>query len=115
MVDACTIRRRSGETEGAGGVIETTWANLYEGKCRVQVRSDTSSGQASDVGEASLILEHREVHLPIAVTGLLADDQITVTTATSDPDLVGRVYAVRDVLAKSQPTARRVSVIEVTS
>lgn len=113
MADTCTIRRKTGETEGAGGVIDPTWDDLYDGKCRVQVRTET--GQATDVGESELIIERREVQLPIAVTGLLEGDRITITASRSDPDLVGRAYVIRDVVAKTDLTARRASVIEVTS
>ncbi len=113
MVDACVIKHKTGETTGAGGVITPTWSTLYTGKCRVQVKS--GDGQGTTVGEAYLIVERHEVQLPMSVTGLAEGDQITITASALDPDLVGRVYAVRDVLRKSHLTARRVTVLEVTS
>lgn len=115
MTDACTVRRRTGETEGPGGVITPTWADVYTGQCRVQVRSDVSPGSSSDVAEAALIIKTHEVHLPLSAVGILEGDEIEITAARYDPDLVGRVYRVRTVLTKSAATARRVSAIEVTS
>ena len=115
MVDACTIRRRTGEaTDPNSGVITPTYgADLYSGKCRVQQRQ--LGGQGQNVGEAYVIVERYEVHLPMSVTGLLEGDQITITASALDPDLVDRVFIVRDVAAKSHLTARRVGVTEVTS
>ena len=115
MVDACTIRRRTGEaTDPSSGVITPTYgADLYSGKCRVQQRQ--LGGQGQNVGEAYVIVERYEVHLPMSVTGLLEGDQITITASALDPDLVDRVFIVRDVAAKSHLTARRVGVTEVTS
>jgi hypothetical protein len=117
MSDTCQIRRRTGESTGAGGVVTPVYASppnpLYTGVCRVQSRTQTQAG--TDVGEAYLILERREVQLPMSVTGLREGDQITITASVLDPDLTGRVYAVRDVLTKTHATARRVTVIEVTS
>lgn len=114
MVDACQIRRQTGETT-TGGVITPTWTSLYDGKCRVQVRSQIQSGAQSNVGEAAVILEHLEVQLPASVVGLQEGDQVTVTASLGDPDLVARVFRVRDVLSKSHLTSRRVTVTEITS
>lgn len=113
MVDTCVIRRKTGESTGAGGVITPTYSTLYTGICRVQSQPQTQTG--TDVGEAYLVLERHEVQLPMSVTGLAEGDQITITASVLDPDLVGRVYAVRDVARKSHLTARRVTVLEVTS
>lgn len=113
MTDTCQIQRRISETTGAGGVVTPVFSTLYSGqKCRVQVRSET--GAPATVGEAYRIVERSEIHLPMSVVGLAADDVITIT-ASGDADLVGKVFAVRDVLAKSHASARRVGVTLVTS
>jgi hypothetical protein len=112
MVDACVITRKTGETT-SGGVITPTLTTLYTGKCRVQVKSEAGAGQ--NVGEAFRVVERHEVQLPMTVTGLQEGDSIQVTASALDPDLVGRVYVVRDVLRKSHLTSRRVTVTEVTS
>lgn len=114
MVDACTIRRQTGESTGPGGVITPTYgADLYSGKCRVQTKSEM--GAATDVGEATVYVLRHEVQLPISATGLAEGDQVTITASVLDPDLVGKVFTVRDVTAKTHLTARRLIVTEVTS
>lgn len=115
MADACTIRRRGAETEGPGGVMVTAWSDVYSGRCRVQVNGRVQSGTNSDVGEAALILATHEIQLPISAAGILEGDEVTMTASANDPDLVGRVYAVRTVLTKSEATSRRVTAVEVTS
>lgn len=115
MVDACVIRRKTGETEGPGGVMVMTWADVYTGKCRVQVSGRVQPGTMTDVGEAALVLQQHEVQLPISAEGILEGDRIEMTSSARDPDLIGRAYAVRTVLTKSEATSRRVTAIEVTS
>jgi hypothetical protein len=113
MTDACQIRRQTGETT-TGGVITPTWTSLYDGPCRVQKQTQ-AQGAGTNVGEATVFLERLEVQLPMSVVGLAEGDQITITASSLDPDLVARVFAVRDVLVKTHATARRVGCIEVTS
>lgn len=113
MVDACTVTRQTGESVGTGGVITPTTTELYSGKCRVQIEADT--GQGTSVGEAYRIVERRVIQLPMTVTGLAEGDRIEITASALDPELVGKVYAVRDVPAKTHLTSRRVTVQEVTS
>jgi hypothetical protein len=112
QVDACVIKRRTGETT-SGGVITPTWSTLYTGKCRIQTRQ--LEGQGRDVGEAYVVLERREIQLPITATGLQEGDQATITASALDPDLVGRVYTIRTVTSKTHLTSRRAEIIEVTS
>lgn len=112
MVDAVVITRKTGETT-SGGVITPTYTTLYTGKARIQQRSP--AGSRTDVGQASLVIENREVQLPISVTGLDEGDIVTVTSAAIDPALPGKVFVVQGVLRKSHATCRRVTVIETTS
>jgi hypothetical protein len=118
MVDACTIQHRTGETtDGELGTVVPTYAQVYAGKCKVQrqSRSGEASASPTDVGEAGLLIGRLEVHVPMAVTGVAADDVVTITASALDPALVGQVYTVRGVLEKSFATARRLAVIEVKS
>lgn len=113
MVDACTIRRRTGETvDQNSGEITPTYDLVYEGKCRVQ--QQTATAGAEDAGEAYLLMVRLEVQLPIAVAGIEPDDEVTVT-ASQDPDLLDRVFTVRDLFHKTDATARRIGVVERTS
>jgi hypothetical protein len=81
----------------------------------VQQSKQGASGQPTDVGEAALVLLRLEVQLPMSVVGLAEGDEVTITASTLDPDLVGRVFVVRDLAHKTHATARRVGVVEKTS
>lgn len=113
MVDACTIQEVTGESTETGGVVTPTYATVYSGKCRVQ-QPDAQARQ-EDAGEAYLLMSRRQLQLPMSVTGVRADQVVTITASAQDPDLAGRVFVVRDEFAKSHATARRVGIEERTS
>lgn len=113
MTDTCTIRRVTGQTvDDLSGTIVDTYTDLYAGKCRIQQHQAQAARR--DVGEADLLLLALEVQLPTSLVGLEVSDQITVT-ASGDPDLVGRVFLVRDLAHKTEATARRVQCTERTA
>lgn len=115
MVDACTIRRASGSgtTDPVTGVGTQAYTDLYAGPCRIQQHQATADRQ--DIGEDSLMLLRLEVQLPVAGTeGLKVGDEITMTSAANDADLVGRVFRIHDLSHKTEATARRVQCIERT-
>lgn len=112
MVDACTIRRRTGSAVGVDGSVTPIYATLYTGKCRVQ--QVTAEPTPADPGEDLRLLVRRTVQLPIAVTGLQPADEITITASANDADLAGRVFLIHGLHDKSEATARRVNVIERT-
>jgi hypothetical protein len=114
MVDACSIRRKTGETTGAGGYVTPTYgAPLYTGKCRVQQAA--AQAQQQDPGEAYVLMLRLEVQLPMSVTGLEPEDEVTITASVHDEDLVDRVFLIRDLAHATHKTARRVQVVERTS
>lgn len=116
MVDACTIRRRTGTTvDDNTGVESATYADVYAGPCRVQQHATGGAAQEQTPGEDYQLLLRVEVQLPISVTGLEVDDEITITAAAHDPELVGQAFVVRDLFAKTHPTSRRVGVTRRTS
>jgi hypothetical protein len=113
MVDTCTIRRKTGSvTNQDTGAPTPTWANLYAGACRVQ--QGIAQADQRDVGEDYQLMLRLVVQLPVTVTGLKVLDEITIT-ASRDADLVGRVFLIRDLMHKTDETARRVGVTERTS
>lgn len=117
MADACVIRRRTGETTDLdlGSVTPTYLSpNPYAGKCRIQMGAQGAGSQQRDVGEDTQVLLPLELQLPMSVTGLQVDDEVTVTAST-DPDLVGRTFLIRGLAHKSEASARRVQVTERTS
>lgn len=115
MTDTCTIRRRTGvATDPDTGATVPAYLSPdpYAGKCRVQQHQ--ASADRKDVGQDFLLILSLEVQLPVSVTGLQVGDEITITAATYDSDLVGRVFKIHDLAHKSEPTARRVQCIERT-
>lgn len=112
MVDACTIRRRTGQTGNPDtGVNTTTYATLYTGKCRVQQTRGRT--QPHEVGQDYVLIQRLELQLPLSVTGLKVTDEVTIT-ASRDPDLIGRVFLVKELAHKTDQSSRRVEVTERT-
>jgi len=114
MADACTIRRVTGTSEDDfSGTITPTYATLYSGKCRVQ--QITGTARPHDAGEDYVLEQRIDVQLPVAGTeGLKVGDQVLITAAVNDADLVGRTFLVHDLAHKSEATARRVNCTERT-
>jgi hypothetical protein len=115
MVDACTIRRADagGTTDPDTGYPTQAYTELYAGKCRIQ-QSQAQANQ-QDVGEDNLLLLRLEVQLPVDGTeGLEVGDEITMTAAAHDADLVGRVFLIHDLAHATEKTARRVQCTERT-
>ncbi len=115
MVDACTIRRVTGrvsDPDTGEQVVTYLTPDPYVGTCRVQ--QATAQAQQQDVGEDYLLMLRLEVQLPMSVVGLEVGDEVTVTASAHDPDLVGRVFLIRDLAHKTHATARRVQVTERT-
>lgn len=112
MQDTCTIRRVVSEsTDPGSGVVTPTYSTVYSGKCRVQQAGAASRVEA---GQASLLMLPFQVQVPMSVTGVQAEDQVVIT-ASLDPDLVGRVFVVKDLAHKTHATARRLGAVERTS
>ena len=114
MVDAVVVKRKTGEsTDADTGVVTRTYSTIYSGKCKIQQRAGVA--RPSSVGEAEVFLSRLEMHVPASVTGIATDDIATITASALDADLVNRVFHVRELAHKSFATARRYSIIEVTS
>lgn len=112
MIDACDIVRPTSEST-SGGIVTPTTSAVYSGKCRIQVKQESGGGRT--VGEAYLIVQRLELQLPITAAELAEGDLVTMTASALDPQLVGKTYAVQDVVRKTHLTARRATVLEVSS
>lgn len=115
MQDTCIIRRpdAGGTTDPVTGFPSQTYTALYTGPCRVQQHQATADRQ--DVGEDNLLLLRVEIQLPVVGTeGLEVWDQVEITAATNDADLVTRVFLIHDLAHKTDATARRVECTERT-
>jgi hypothetical protein len=118
MVDTCAIRRVTGTTTdpNTGRTVDTYLSpDPYTGQCRVQRGEAMAAG--SDVGEDYQLRLRLEVQLPISAVGFEVNDQITIIAVGPgrDADLIGRVFLVRDLMHKTDATARRLGVTERTS
>lgn len=115
MIDTCTITRvTSVVTDPDTGVQTPTIDTVYEGVCRVQQRTP-GGARPADAGEAYLLMLRMELQLPNSATGIVVGDTATITASVNDADLVGREFRVRELAHKSEATARRLGVEEVTS
>lgn len=117
MVDVCTIRRRdfAGDvTDPVSGDVTKAYVspNPYTGRCRVQ--QTLAQAQQQDAGEDYTLLLRLEIQLPVdASEGLVVGDEVTIT-ASIDPDLIGRVFLIRDLFHKTHATSRRIQCTERT-
>jgi hypothetical protein len=113
MRDTCSIRRRTGITlDDASGQTTPTWTALYAGKCRIQ--QGIAQAAEEEVGEDYQLQLRLVLQLPIAVTGLKVGDEVTIVTS-EDPDLAGQEFLIRDLMHKTDATARRVGIVERTA
>lgn len=111
MTDACTARRGSGTVyDDTTGTTTPTWTDLYAGACRL--KQPSAQAGAATVGEAQVLLQQPELHLPVSAAMLRPGDEVTITGSATDPALPGRVFHIRAVPADSQVTARRYGVTE---
>lgn len=116
MTDTCVIERSTtSTTDRSTGVVTRDWTEVYSGPCRVQevvpfVR------EASPSPDQKVLAVARVLQLPVATSaGVRSGDRVTIATAVNDPDLVGLRMIVRGQKAKSEATARRLDVEEMTS
>jgi hypothetical protein len=80
-----------------------------------RARSGAAPARPHDVGEDYVLLQRIDVQLPVVGTeGLKVGDEVLMTAAVHDADLVGRTFLVHDLAHKSEATARRVSCTEKT-
>jgi hypothetical protein len=51
----------------------------------------------------------------MSVTGVQVGDVVEISASAHDPDLVGQVFVIRDLFAKTHATARRLGVTRRTA
>lgn len=116
MVDACTISRGP-FSPGTFDPVTGVWTDpastvIYAGVCQVQV-SDGLTAREVEVAQTEITAMRLTVKVPIAAVGVLVDDEVTVTAAVHDPDLVAKSFRVVATHTKSFATARRLQVEEI--
>lgn len=114
QVDACTIQRKGAGAPvfnpSTGGYTDPPPLTVYSGKCKVQV-TDSLTVSAVDFGGRAVNIIRATVHIPVTVdVEVKAEDTVLITAAVNDPQLVGDRFVVRDYVAKTHATARRIEV-----
>jgi len=116
MSDACTITRVTGtSTDRRTGAPSETTTTIYSGPCRVQELFGFAR-ETSPAPDQTQLARYRILQLPVVTSGgVRAGDEVVIDSAVNDPDLVGVAMRVRDQSAKSEATARRIGIEEITS
>ena len=116
MVDTIRFAEPGTETfdPNTGTYVTTPGATIYEGPCKVQVRS--GSPRDVNVGEAEVVIDRLEIHVPYDAAYIPPSSvgEITAVGDHSDPSLVGNRYRVLGTHAATFKTARRLPVELVT-
>lgn len=120
MIDECVI---TAPGEGKGPFNEETGqydapprVTVYEGPCRIQVRSDINSNAVEAVvAEHEFTYRTGTLQLPIHGTGDIRPDYIaTVTRCPLDESMVGREYNMQaETKGKTHATHRRYRIREL--
>lgn len=120
MLDLCTITRPDPDAPApqmdpeTGQYPEPERITVYEGKCRIQIKSSAVSDV--NAGERPGTTQEIEWQGPVVGTESIAvDDVVVMTSVAMDSALEGRTFTVAGRHEKSQATARRLRLIEVTS
>lgn len=122
FVDTCRITKSG---IGKGPFNETTGQYdppprvlVYEGRCRIQVRSDINSNAVEAVvGEHEWTYRTGTMQLPMAGTGDIKPDYVAeILTCPFDESMVGRQYNMQaESKGKTHATHRRYRIREVLS
>jgi hypothetical protein len=115
MTDECVIGRTvPGEFDDVtGNYTPDRFEETYSGRCQFK-SANTAVGEVTS--ESQLLVETgATLKLPVATsTGVLKDDEVTITASRTDPALPGTKARVEGPFVSSATTARRFRV-EVTS
>lgn len=117
-----TRTRDQATSDGALRITDDEWDLLapvygpglapHAGKCRVQATA--AQEQTASLAEHTMTLQRYTVHVPVAAFEPAVGDVITIVDAVDDEHLAGRTFRVVALLHKSQATAYRLGVQEVT-
>lgn len=117
MRDQCTITRASlgnGDWNPETGQYHPRPSvTVYTGKCRIQIVSENSTD--TDAGGREWSTQASVIQLPVlASTEVAVNDVVKVTACDNDPSLIDREFTIAGRHGKSQATARRLRMEEVT-
>lgn len=114
MRDICIIER-PGElvTDPETGVVTPGYTPVYSGPCKIQ--QTIAQSATPQAGEHQFTVQDSALHIPVGAGPVAVDDVATITAAAMNPALLGNVYRVSETFEKSQPTAQRLRIEEVTA
>lgn len=112
MVDTCQITRPGEQVTDrrTGGVYAVPDTLEYTGACKVQ--SYQPFEQNPEAGAHTYSVQRYQVHVPVGAYVPHVGDVVTITAATLDPHLAGRMYRVVALLHKSLATAYRLAITD---
>lgn len=114
MVDSCEVHRLGPQvTDYFTGQVTNTRTLVYSGRCKLQQTISQASNPSS--GGHAFTVQDVRWDTPVGAGPFLVDDEVTVTAAVLDPQLVGRVYRVSELFHKTGATAQRVRVEEIVA
>jgi hypothetical protein len=122
MTDACIITRP--DPDAPPPVMDPVTMQypdpaaitVYEGKCRLQIKSVVANASQSDAGDRQVTVQEMELQLPVTESAdVVINDVAKMVTCELDPSLVDHEFTVKGRHGKSQATARRLRVEEVTA
>lgn len=123
MLDTCTIRRETGSTTNRStGQPTKTYVQIYPaistgdvaGPCRVQEIFGFAR-ETNPSPDQSQLARYRILQLPVASSlDVRGGDLVTVVSCGNDADLIGVEMVLRDQSGKTEATARRLGMEEIT-
>lgn len=103
FIDAGTLDRETdqGTFDDLTGQYDTpTSSEIFTGACLIRPKARSTS----DFGEKDSKVELYDIHVPHTAGGALPGDKFTVSASLLDPDLVGAVLVITEVLDDSYLT-----------
>lgn len=111
MRDTVRIRRRepvSGDPDPVTGEYPATYTTIYEGKCRLVLRSNVV--RDVDSGSQLMAVQEPRLDVPVAGTGGILPGDVFVILSAVDPGLVGVDGVISGRFDQSLASARRLPV-----
>lgn len=110
MQDTCTITRTTASEafdEETGTYAAGTTTTVYEGPCRVRPRDNAD--RVVQYGEEAVSFWPFVVSVPMGVVDAQLNDIVTITAAAHDDSLADQQLRIREVLAGTHLSARRLA------
>lgn len=112
MRATCVIERKSGEAT-VGGVVTTTWTEIYDGKC--ELTDFDSHPMEREVVGGTLTASSPSLRLPVSAPVVAINDRVRITSDPDNPTLVGLTVYVSGIRRKGMEKSRRITVTDQQS